>query len=87
MNFKFSREEYHFNSPDHSPRKEKPSWKLKDFKVAEFLGKGKFGLVYRAIETRTSHKFAMKIMSKEIVKNYDMVKQLKREIEVHTRLK
>ena len=55
--------------------------------VGDFLGKGKFGLVYKATNKESQLEVGLKILSKEAIKGYNMVKQLRREIEIHSRLK
>ena len=68
-------------------RKGDKPWEIDDFSVEDFLGKGKFGLVYRAIHKASQCEVAIKILSKEAIKTHNMVKQLRREIEIHSRLK
>lgn len=68
-------------------RKNDKEWKIDDYIVSEFLGKGKFGLVYKAFHKDSQTEVALKILSKEAIKSYNMVKQLRREIEIHSRLK
>jgi len=70
-----------------SLRKNEKEWKSDDFVIDGFLGKGKFGLVYRSVHKETQTEVAVKILSKEGIKGYNMVRQLRREIEIHSRLK
>jgi len=76
----------HFHPPLFE-RKNDKEWKIDDYIVSEFLGKGKFGLVYKAFHKDSQTEVALKILSKEAIKSYNMVKQLRREIEIHSRLK
>lgn len=66
---------------------QKRTWSVDDFEFHECLGNGKFGYVYHAKEKRTSKEVAIKLINKNIVTQYDMLNQLKNEIEIHTRLK
>jgi aurora kinase/aurora kinase A len=66
---------------------EKEPWKSADFTMGKFLGSGKFGVVYLAIDKKSGCEVAIKRLDKEFIKNYKMTKQLRREIEVHTRLR
>ncbi|GAA5811151.1 hypothetical protein MFLAVUS_004580 [Mucor flavus] len=64
----------------------KKSWNIKDFSVEEYLGGGKFGLVWRAVERRTKKTVAIKILKKEEVEAANVVLFLKREIEIQVHL-
>jgi len=68
-------------------KKDEKQWTIDDFVVGDFLGKGKFGLVYKATNKDSQCEVGLKILSKEAIKSYNMVKQLRREIEIHSRLK
>ena len=63
------------------------TWTSSDFKVGEFLGKGKFGVVFKALELYSKKDVALKMMGKQVIRSFKMQKQLKREIEIHSHLK
>jgi len=66
---------------------EQKIWILDDFEIGTCLGNGKFGYVYKSIEKKNQKDVAIKVISKKIVEQYDFYEQLKKEIEIHTRLK
>jgi serine/threonine protein kinase len=61
----------------------KTTWTVKDFKVHDKLGKGKFGKVFRAVEKSSGKTVALKIIYKPILEQYHFFSQLRREIEIH----
>jgi serine/threonine protein kinase len=64
------------------------SWSLSDFDIdRKMLGEGRFGRVFR-VRHRASRKVCViKAMEKEAILAEDVLSQLRREVEVHTRLK
>jgi serine/threonine protein kinase len=76
---------------DSKPRSEvvpsEEKWSLQSFDLGLSLGKGRFGLVYKAREKKSMTICAIKIMFKKQIVAQDMLSQLKREIEYHARLR
>ena len=66
---------------------EKTSWQVEDFEFGECLGNGKFGYVYRAKEKQTTKEVAIKMISKNIISQFNLIDHLKSEVEINTRLK
>ena len=64
----------------------KKKWKLNDFIVGGALGKGRFGLVYKAKEINSNQTIALKMMDKNIILQYQLINLVKTEIEIQTRL-
>ncbi|PVZ96931.1 hypothetical protein BB558_007131 [Smittium angustum] len=62
-------------------------WKLSDFDLGKPLGKGKFGRAYLAREKQTGFICAIKVMYKNELKENNIVKQLRREVEIQTHLR
>lgn len=69
------------------PQETKKSWKLQDFEIGNYLGKGKFGQVYLAREKRTKYIVALKVLDKEQLKKEGVEHQLRREIEIQSHLR
>jgi serine/threonine protein kinase len=63
------------------------AWSKSDFIFKKQLGMGQFGVVYEAVERSSSFPVAVKIIAKNKVNSEVLIKRLKREIEVHSRLK
>ncbi|KAI9489127.1 aurora-A in complex with A pentacyclic inhibitor [Zychaea mexicana] len=61
-------------------------WCLDDFKVGIHIGSGRFGTVYRAQEKKTGAVVALKIVNKQELQKAKVVRFLKREIEIQSRL-
>ncbi|GJQ10457.1 hypothetical protein GpartN1_g2248.t1 [Galdieria partita] len=71
-----------------SPHKALPSqWKVDDFEFGKLLGEGKFGQVYLVREIASSYICALKILSKAQLQQSGVEHQLRREIEIQSRLK
>ncbi|GKE98536.1 serine/threonine-protein kinase aurora-3, partial [Tanacetum coccineum] len=64
----------------------KRDWSIKDFEVGRPLGKGKFGRVYVARETKTKYIVALKVIFKQQIEKYKLQHQLKREMAIQTSL-
>ncbi|CAG0890375.1 unnamed protein product [Cyprideis torosa] len=64
-------------------------WKVHDFEAGFALGSGRFGRVFLVRETKTELNFllAMKVLFKAQLSKYKMEHQLRREIEIHQRVK
>ena len=63
------------------------SWSLDDFSLGKPLGKGKFGNVYMAKEKRTKVSIALKVLFKAPMQAANCVCNLRREVEIQSRLK
>jgi len=71
-----------------SPHKALPSdWKVDDFEFGRLLGEGKFGKVYLVREKASSYICALKILSKAQLQHAGVEHQLRREIEIQSRLR
>ena len=62
-------------------------WTLEQFEVGKPLGRGKFGNVYMAREKATGAVVALKVIFKKQVDKHGVLKQLREEIEIQTRLR
>ncbi|CAK9019607.1 Aurora kinase A (Aurora 2) (Aurora family kinase 1) (Aurora/IPL1-related kinase 1) (ARK-1) (Aurora-related kinase 1) (Ipl1- and aurora-related kinase 1) (Serine/threonine-protein kinase 6) (Serine/threonine-protein kinase Ayk1) (Serine/threonine-protein kinase aurora-A), partial [Durusdinium trenchii] len=58
-----------------------------DFEIGKPLGRGKYGIVYKATVKRTKQVVALKVLDKEQLQRDDMYTQLRQEVEIHSRLK
>lgn len=65
----------------------KHTWSLEDFDIGKALGKGKFGCVYLAREKRSKFIVALKVLFKSTILSNDIVHQVRREVEIQTRLR
>ena len=71
------------------PRQTEPDGKglkLADFEIGSALGQGRFGRVYAAKYRPTGVKVALKVLFKKPLKEAGCVHQLRREVEVQSRL-
>ena len=59
---------------------------IADFEVGSALGSGRFGKVYAARHKPTGMKVALKVLFKKALQDADCVLQLRREVEVQSRL-
>lgn len=66
---------------------ENRAWKVSDFTLGKPLGKGKFGNVYYARQKVSNIPIALKVLFKSQMNNEQILKMLKREIEIQFRLK
>ncbi|KAG2200567.1 hypothetical protein INT47_012353 [Mucor saturninus] len=64
----------------------KTEWHMDDFHVQTYLGTGKFGVVWQAIEQRTHTTVAIKILKKKELEEAHVVPFLKREVEIQAHL-
>lgn len=55
---------------------------ISDFELKKTLGEGKFGLVYQAFHKDTNSLFALKKISKKVIKSNFMVDQLLQEVKI-----
>lgn len=62
-------------------------WTLNDFEIGRPLGKGKFGNVYLARETRSKYIVALKVLFKSQLVRNNVQHQLRREIEIQSHLR
>jgi hypothetical protein len=62
-------------------------WVVDDFVLGKPLGKGKFGNVYMAREKVSKRIVAMKVLFKTPLRSANCVHSLRREVEIHCRLK
>ncbi|KAK3099608.1 hypothetical protein FSP39_006997 [Pinctada imbricata] len=60
---------------------------IKDYQVLNLLGKGGFACVYRARSNKTGMEVAIKMIDKKLMKAAGMVARVKKEVEIHSRLK
>ncbi|KAF0697181.1 Aste57867_12175 [Aphanomyces stellatus] len=63
------------------------SWTIHDFEIGRTLGRGKFGQVFLAREKHSKKILAIKMLDKEILRVGGVVQQLKREVEIHSRIR
>ncbi|OQR93526.1 protein kinase [Achlya hypogyna] len=63
------------------------SWTIHDFDIGRELGRGRFGQVFLAREKKTRKILAIKILAKEQLHLGGVVEQLKREVEIHSRIR
>jgi serine/threonine protein kinase len=62
------------------------SWKKTDFEIKKCLGIGRFASVYHAVEKDTKVEVAIKQIKKKFILKHNFVHQLRREIEIQSRL-
>lgn len=60
---------------------------IDDFELGKQLGRGKFGQVWLARERNKGYIVALKIIKRKEITTKETAKQLRREIEIHSRLK
>ncbi|KAL4230044.1 Serine/threonine-protein kinase plk4 [Mactra antiquata] len=60
---------------------------IDDYRVLNLLGKGGFACVYRARAIKTGLEVAIKMIDKKLMKAAGMVTRVKKEVEIHSRLK
>ncbi|XP_074650005.1 serine/threonine-protein kinase PLK4-like [Tubulanus polymorphus] len=60
---------------------------IEDFEVLNLLGKGGFACVYRARSITTGQEVAIKMIDKKLMHAACMVDRVKKEVEIHSRLK
>jgi len=62
-------------------------WTMKDFCNIQKVGGGKFGSVCKAVEKNSNKQVALKVIEKKQLEKYDFFGQMKKEIEIHYRLR
>ena len=63
------------------------AWSLDDFEIGRELGTGKFGQVYLAREKNSRMVVALKMLVKEQLKTAGVAHQLRKEVEIHSRIR
>ncbi|KAI3886084.1 hypothetical protein MKX03_003665, partial [Papaver bracteatum] len=71
---------------EENPNPDLYDWGLKDFDIGKPLGKGKFGRVYMAREKKHQYVCALKVLYRCQVEKYNLLPQLKREMEIQSTL-
>jgi aurora kinase, other len=61
-------------------------WKKSDFYFDKIIGSGKFGVVYKGREMLTYQDVAIKCVLKSTIREYEFYNNLKKEIEIQSRL-
>lgn len=61
-------------------------WTIDDFELGAPLGSGQFGQVWLAKEKKTGFIVSLKIIKKKIIRENENYKQLRREINIHSKL-
>jgi serine/threonine protein kinase len=56
--------------------------KVGDYEIGEVLGEGSFGVVKKAVHSKTNEIVAIKIIDKEKVKKDSMIENLKKEVSI-----
>ncbi|KAL4144279.1 hypothetical protein PRNP1_013416 [Phytophthora ramorum] len=69
------------------PQQPPKAWSLDDFEIGRELGTGKFGQVYLAREKRSRMVVALKVLVKEQLKAAGVAHQLRKEVEIHSRIR
>ena len=62
------------------------NWLIEDFTLGKPIGKGKFGNVYLAKQTKTKYPIALKVLFKAPMIQQKCIHNLKREVEIQSRL-
>lgn len=65
----------------------KKEWTVSDFDLGRPLGKGKFGNVYLAREKKSHYVVALKVLFKSQIIDSEIEHQVRREVEIHCRLR
>ncbi|KAL5011938.1 hypothetical protein ScPMuIL_010489 [Solemya velum] len=60
---------------------------IEDYQVLNLLGKGGFACVYRARSNKTGQDVAIKMIDKKLMMAAGMVTRVRKEVEIHSRLK
>ncbi|XP_013418582.1 serine/threonine-protein kinase PLK4 [Lingula anatina] len=60
---------------------------IEDYQVLNLLGKGAFACVYRARALTTGQEVAIKMIDKKLMQAAGMVARVRKEVEIHSRLK
>ncbi|KAI3944331.1 hypothetical protein MKW92_015768, partial [Papaver armeniacum] len=71
---------------EENPNPDLYDWGLKDFDIGKPLGKGKFGRVYMVREKKHQYVCALKVLYRCQVEKYNLLPQLKREMEIQSTL-
>ena len=62
------------------------SFSVDQFEIGKALGRGRFGQVYLARHVPSNREVALKCLSKSLLQKANAVEQLRREVEIHSRL-
>lgn len=63
------------------------NWTIDDFELGKPLGRGKFGELWLAREKKSNYIVAIKLVRKKNIQNLQHIRQIRREIEIHERIK
>ncbi|KAG6611266.1 AUR protein kinase [Phytophthora cinnamomi] len=82
-------EEQHGQQDQEQGQQQQPpkAWSLDDFEIGRELGTGKFGQVYLAREKNSRMVVALKVLVKEQLKAAGVAHQLRKEVEIHSRIR
>ncbi|KAJ8524156.1 hypothetical protein ON010_g16962 [Phytophthora cinnamomi] len=82
-------EEQHGQQEQEQGQQQQPpkAWSLDDFEIGRELGTGKFGQVYLAREKNSRMVVALKVLVKEQLKAAGVAHQLRKEVEIHSRIR
>lgn len=73
--------------PAEATQQQPKAWSLDDFEIGRELGTGKFGRVYLAREKSTHMVVALKVLVKDQLKAAGVAHQLRKEVEIHSRIR
>ena len=62
-------------------------WNIRDFEIGTVKGRGKYGVVFKARLLCTMETVALKVLDKAELEKDHMSEQLRKEVEIHSRLK
>lgn len=62
-------------------------WNIRDFEIGSVKGRGKYGVVFKARLKASKQTVALKVLAKCELEKDHMSEQLRKEVEIHSRLK
>ncbi|GMF64983.1 unnamed protein product [Phytophthora lilii] len=80
-------EDQHQEQEQEQEKQPPKAWSLDDFEIGRELGTGKFGQVYLAREKNSRMVVALKVLVKEQLKAAGVAHQLRKEVEIHSRIR